>query len=76
MLEKKSLGKVDLGVIFELVFESVMQVGEIYKGGSIKQNLVVRRRLSFGLDPHAGNRIGSGTNGKASNKKEKQNNRI
>lgn len=75
-MEKKRLGKVDLGVIFELMFESVMQVGEIYKEGSIKQKLVVSQRWSFGLDPHAGNRIGSGTNGRASNKKEKQKNRI
>lgn len=58
------------------MFESVMQVGEIYKGGSMKQNLVVSQRLSFGLDPHAGNRMGSGTNERASDKKEKQNDRM
>lgn len=72
-MEKKRLGEVDLSVIFELMFESVMQVGEIYKGGSIKQNLVVSQGLSFGLDPHTGSRIGSGTTGRSSNKKEKKN---
>lgn len=42
----------------------------------MKQNLVVSQRLSFGLDPHAGNRMGSGTNERASDKKEKQNDRM
>lgn len=58
------------------MFESLMQEGEIYKGGNIKQNLVGSAGLSFGLDHHRGNRIGSGTTERASKKKEKQSKNI